>query len=183
MRSSIICSDPPPPIRGFPHSGLFPDGLGAHGNVEEVPIPSLHCAAGLLRYWNAKKPPNGLPDRDAIRPREIASLLPGLLIAERISSDWRYRLVGTDLCVRYGADPTWKTTTEIFDEEAASVRALYDAVIENGEAIIMRLQLTVDGREIVAETVHLPLSAKHGRAPQVLGGAYFSHRPPRRLPF
>jgi len=63
----------------------------------------------LLRYWLAKRGARLLPARRDIDPLEIgAELLPSLVLADLLDrgTHVRFRLVGTGVVKRIGADPT-----------------------------------------------------------------------------
>lgn len=56
----------------------------------------------FLAYWRAKCPPGGLPRRADIDPTEIPRLLAAILLIDVDGGDFRFRLAGQDLVLRYG---------------------------------------------------------------------------------
>jgi hypothetical protein len=65
----------------------------------------------LFEYWNRKRAGEAMPARGDIDPVEIdPDLLPYLLLYEGVQpgSRARYRLVGTEVALQFGRDPTGK---------------------------------------------------------------------------
>jgi hypothetical protein len=91
-------------------AGSFSPMNNAVGNsvspLSEEPIP-----AGLLAYWTARRQASGVADKRDIDPTELEpALLPfiGISEIEAETARIRYRLVGTGIAQRHGADLTGK---------------------------------------------------------------------------
>jgi hypothetical protein len=92
-----------------------------------------HVSA-LRAYWTGKCGGRTMPRRADIKPREILSLLPHVMIVE-IHEPLRFcfRLVGTKICERWGENHTGKWLDELdFDGERANVLAQYALVAQTG---------------------------------------------------
>jgi hypothetical protein len=76
--------------------------------MPNFPLSHPHLLA-LLRYWLGKRGVRALPSRRDIDPVEIGpELLPSLVLADLLDRGTRvrFRLVGTAVVKRLGADPT-----------------------------------------------------------------------------
>jgi hypothetical protein len=70
----------------------------------------------LFEYWDRKRAGEAMPDRGAIDPVEIdPELLPHLLLYEGVQpgSRAKYRMVGTEIALQFGRDPTGKFLDEV----------------------------------------------------------------------
>lgn len=92
-----------------------------------APDPQLEIAgaqlAHLLHYWRSKGGGDRIPARADIDPVELGRHLGHLYMIDVLSSPpcFRYRLVGVDIALAIGADPTG-----LFVDEAMGCEALPD---------------------------------------------------------
>jgi hypothetical protein len=94
----------------------------------ETPV-SLHL--DLFRYWDAKRAGRSMPARRNIDPVEMpATLLPYVVLIDRVGGRFHYRLVGTGVATDLGKDFTggWVGSYGISSEYAAAVLAIYERV-------------------------------------------------------
>ena len=83
---------------------------------EQIQDPRLRT---LLDYWDSKRRDGRLPRRADIDPLEIPSLLPHIMLIDRLAEPerFRYRLVGTAIVeIRQGltpVDPTGRFVDEV----------------------------------------------------------------------
>ena len=164
-------------LRPLHSTGIGPNPeVFGHVRLSCAPAESRHPGARkLIAYCQSKSLGVEPCHQTALRPQEITWLLPYLFIAEPSGGTWRYRLGGTGLVERLGAEFTGKLVGEVFEPETAEmVNQTYRAVVED------RLRLTSWGRCSIfgidqgsAEAVHLPLLARDGRTVLVFGGVFF----------
>ena len=70
----------------------------------------------LFEYWNRKRAGEAMPNRGDVDPVEIdPELLPHLLLYEGVQpgSRSKYRMVGTEVALQFGRDPTGKFLDEV----------------------------------------------------------------------
>jgi hypothetical protein len=74
-----------------------------------------------------------MPARRDLDPEDIVSLLPHLVISERVKDGVRYKLVGAGVCHDLGYDPTGHFAGEYFDAEFyPEIQAVFDKVYDHG---------------------------------------------------
>jgi hypothetical protein len=96
-------------------AGSFSPMNNAVGNSVS-PLSEEPILAGLLAYWTARRQASGVGDKRDIDPTEIEpALLPfiGISEIEAETARIRYRLVGTGIAQRHGADPTGKYLDDV----------------------------------------------------------------------
>jgi hypothetical protein len=96
-------------------AGSFSPMNTAVGNSVS-PLSEEPILAGLLAYWTARRQASGVGDKRDIDPTEIEpALLPfiGISEIEAETARIRYRLVGTGIAQRHGADPTGKYLDDV----------------------------------------------------------------------
>jgi len=128
------------------------------------------CRA-LLDYWLKIRGSKPAPFRADLRPGDIVSLLPNLMILEyRDPGQLIYRLTGTEIVNRMGHDFTGRNLYEIsLPEEADSARYQFDALRAQPCGLILNLLLR-SHRDVafVAELIFLPLSDRDGTINQLV---------------
>lgn len=88
-------------------------GIRATKNPDLSDTPLL---ASFYEFWCAKRLGNSIPHRAAIDPLELKAHLGNLLILEPTDdhTDYRYRLVGTNITTVNGRDYTGWTVRQVF---------------------------------------------------------------------
>lgn len=128
----------------------------------------------LLAYWRGKHDGDRLPSRAAIDPLELRSLVGHLFLVDVAgpTSAWRYRLVGTQIAERAGADGTGKSLDVVFGPQYASpIFRAYQYVITHRVPLRMSGSLRWQRRDYLDyDAVVLPLS-QDGSAVDQLSGA------------
>lgn len=155
--------------------GPNPEVFG-HVRLDCSPAESRNPGARKLIAYCRSKILGAEPCRQTeLRPQEITSLLPYLFIAEPRDGIWRYRLGGTELVERLGAEFTGKSVPEVFEPETAEmVDQAYSTVTRDRVAFSSWGRYFIFGMEQgSAEAVHLPLLARDGRTLLVFGGVFF----------
>jgi hypothetical protein len=113
-------------------------------------------------YWQGKCPQGGLPRRQDIDPLDFpwALGLVCLLDVQRNPLAFRYRLDGTTIAERHGADFTGRTTDEVRpDFYAAMLRKHFSEVTETRRATLHRISLRHAGQAKTYLRLALPLAA------------------------
>jgi hypothetical protein len=168
---------PPERRRGFFRmTGIRSARVTQPGIVEELPEPSHKSLKALHAYWLSKKGSRIAPPRSAIKPAEIASLLPTIALIDVIGEPPRFcfRLFGTGLAAAYGRDLTGKFLDEI-DIDSIDTKILRQAenMVRNCRVRVARDRFTKrDGRHIEYERISLPLSNDGSTVNMILVG-YF----------
>jgi hypothetical protein len=135
----------------------------------------------LVAYWQKKRGGRAMPLRKAIDPLELQRHLGSLVIIECLPglTDFRYRLVGTEIVEAYGRDSTGKTVRELYEtadpEYCACVLAVYHGVA--ARRVMARTRSTlrpVNKSHRLADSLLLPLDGGDGTARWLLSEVLFS---------
>ena len=135
------------------------DGVAATRlSLTEIPSDIL---SRMYAYWLSKCPGEELPSRRDIDPLDFswALGLVCLLDVERYPLTFRYRLDGTTIAERYGADLTGRTIDDVKpDFHAALLRRHFAEVADSGRATAYRISLRYGGQARTYMRLALPLS-------------------------
>ena len=135
------------------------DGVAATRlSLAEIPSDTLRR---MYAYWQSKCPGERLPARSDIDPLDFpwALGLVCLLDVDRYPLTFRYRLDGTTIAERYGADLTGRTTDEIKPEfHADLLRRHFSEVAESGRPTLYRISLRYGGQARTYMRLTLPLA-------------------------
>jgi hypothetical protein len=126
----------------------------------------------LHAYWTGKRGSRAMPRRADIDPSEIPSLLPHVFLADvRDPLRFRFRLVGTAICARWGEDATWKFLDELdLDGEREKVLGQFAAAVRSHRPRFDVEEFVSErGRYLHYRRVLLPLS-EDGENPNMLFG-------------
>ena len=144
------------------------DGQNLRSTVDPVLVDYPDFAA-LRAYWEVKRAGRALPDRSDIDPIELKDHLGNLFIAEPLPdlSDFRYRLVGTNLTWIHGHEYTGRLVSDVFAGEtpelAGAVLALYRKVMRETAVLLCQGILVWRGQERYRfASLHLPLATPDG---------------------
>lgn len=144
--------------------------------VEEVPEPQHPANRALVEYYDSKSGSDGLVGRGDIRPAELATLLPGMFMAEPVDggADMLFRLIGTEIEERTGLSATGRRLTEVYPKGAADdFLAFYRRVISGLERITIQGRLFGIGIDhALFECTLLPVRARDGKSVMVVGGFF-----------
>lgn len=127
------------------------------GSIRQPALDRLHA------YWCGKRVGDRLPGRASVRPEELVSLLPHLLLVDVVDggSTLRYRLVGT--AVAADLDPTGRILQEALPpgEYRNHLLGLYASVIARKAPLYTRHRYRGDRDRPACdvERVFLPLAA------------------------
>jgi hypothetical protein len=137
----------------------------------------------LLACWNAKRGSRALPLRKEVDPVELQRHLGSLNLIECLPdfSDFRYRLIGTNIVQAYGRDSTGKTVRQLYADTDAEycdflLRAYHDVATRT---IIGRIRGTlrpVNKNFRTADSLLLPLDGGDGTVRWILNSVLFDER-------
>lgn len=135
------------------------------GVIEEISAPIHKSLNDLYAYWLAKRGSRIGPSRSAIRPEDLALLLPNLALADVIGDPprFRFRLFGSNLTQAYGEDLTGKFLDQI-DLGSASLKTdvinFCAQIVRECRPQVVRVRFVkqTDGRYLEYERIGLPLS-------------------------
>jgi hypothetical protein len=136
------------------------DGVAATRlSLAEIPSETLRR---MHAYWQSKCRGEQLPARKDIDPLDFpwALGLVCLLDVGRYPLTFRYRLDGTTIAERYGADLTGRTIDEVKPEfHAALLRKHFTEVAESGRPTLYRISLRYGGHARTYMRLALPLAS------------------------
>lgn len=159
-----------------------PVGSVALGTVATV---AKHPAAlELHAYWKVKIGTDGCMERAAFNPMDIPHLLPQIFIAEPSGDEWRFRLVGTDFCRRFGKDVTGLTVREVFGSKTAKIAHTdYASAISTGQPMTSRAcYFDPQNPAAISEAIYLPFRGRDKVTMMILGGVFLLDVAYRRQP-
>lgn len=125
----------------------------------------------LFDFWNKTRGDELVPLAADIDPTKIAPLLKDIAIFEIFGArDIRYRLAGTDVAERLGADPTGKNLLDITAPETVeTVATLFQKMFSQPAGAIVRYENTYNtGKRAPVSSLFLPLAAAQNTQPRVL---------------
>jgi len=128
--------------------------------------------AALYAYWAGKCGDRAMPRRFDIDPAEIRSLLPHIFIAEvHHPLRFRFRLVGSSICERWGENYTGKWLDEMnLDGERTTVLDQFSSVARTGKPRLDVEEFVNEQRRYLHyRRLLLPLS-EDGLTPNLLFG-------------
>lgn len=132
--------------------------------------------ADLLTYWRSKHAGGLPPSRARLDPvAEIPRLVRSLMLIDRPTEGYRFRLIGSEIVTRAGGDGTGKLVKDapypaaILDPWTASM----DSAAQTGEPQLTRLHMKGGGSIL---TLMLPLASTDGGMIEMLLGGAFAER-------
>ena len=130
----------------------------------------------LLAYWNAKRGTRAMPARADIDPLDVPPILPNVVLVD-VTGDpprFRFRVVGTDIVSRYGAEFTGRDLEKVdLGNALGSVRSQYEETVRERLPTYCRHQIeTAAGKLLRYERLLLPLAADGSHVNMLLGGVY-----------
>lgn len=133
------------------------DELAAARAVELLGFGQLNLQ--LARHWLSLWKDGAPPPRDAIKPRDVKNLLPGIAILEmRADRSVLCRLSGSALAMGLGTDPTGKDVIAITPPEFRAARlARYQRVLDGAVSRCVKPHMTRFGTTVLVEDIQLPL--------------------------
>ena len=137
--------------------------------IETIGDPDL---TALYVFWARKCAGRVMPRRGDIDPAEIPALLPLVFLVEiHRPLRFRFRLVGSAICGRWGRDHTGTWLDELeCDGEQTKILQEYAAVAETGTPRLdVEEFINEHGRYLHYRRLLLPLS-EDGRTPDMLFG-------------
>ena len=133
------------------------DELAAARAVELLGFGKLNLQ--LARYWLSEWKDGAPPPRDAIKPRNVKSLLPGIAVLEvRRDGSMICRLAGSAIAMALGIDPTGKDLIALTPLEHRAARlARYNRVLAGAVSRCLKPHITRFNTTIMVEDIQLPL--------------------------
>jgi hypothetical protein len=156
--------------------GAHDEGLG----FDSLSDPRL---LDLYSFWLGNQHDGAIPNKAKFTPEALRPWLGNLTLIEiEATSQYRYRLYGTNFLVRFGVEMTAKTVDSLPSEQASLIRNDYDLVIKHRKPLarrythdfaIMVINYQSDCTETQTwERLILPLSDDEGNIKYLLVGAY-----------
>jgi hypothetical protein len=130
----------------------------------------------LFSFWEKIRGEKAAPNRDDIDLRQIAAIVPNLIMLERdyLHQTFKWRLAGSQISQLYRQH---LTSTDALAGwrgfERDTLKKLFTMVVTRLQPCLVRYLLTTDtGQVIAAELVGLPLLARNGSRFHILGGIF-----------
>lgn len=135
--------------------------------------------ARLLADWLAAGVDGGPPGLSFINPVALQYLLGFLVILDVIEGRFRYRLVGSEIVAKRGADLTGRWMEEHVDPTVGQAAGGSCALAtRTRRPVLQHFRYEVDGRPHGIETLFLPVAAASGEIARILVGQAFSSGAP-----
>lgn len=133
------------------------DELAAARAVELLGFGKLNLE--LARYWLSEWKDGAPPSREAIKPRDVKNLLPGIAVIEmRRDGTVMCRLAGSAIAMGLGIDPTGKDLIAITPPEFRAARlARYNKVLGGAVSRCVKPHRTRFDTTVMIEDIQLPL--------------------------
>lgn len=140
------------------------------GTVEEPGHPDNKA---LLSYWNRHRQERGALARSDFDPLHVPKQLPGLFLAEPVGTDFRFRLVGSQVEERIRRKLTGKTLSDIYADDLARQTAdMYREVASSCTPKILRGHYVEETlKHIEFEALHMAIEFEDGSR-GILGGQF-----------
>lgn len=134
-------------------------------------ILALPDMARLFDIWKNAKGSKSLPSPQDLPPEKLVFCMPNITVTEYLSADHiRYRLVGTDVINRLGADPTDKNILDFTPEKYRPLLGEIYTTILTAPAVLVSLISNKLSTGIVVQVngLHLPMINHDGTANRIL---------------
>lgn len=144
------------------------------GHSPTHPRPeALEALVSLRSYWEALRPPGGLPPRAALDPRSLGAFLGQTFLIQRIGTGLaRFRIAGMGLHDLTGMDPRGMPLSCLFDSEGRQrLQPLLEQVFRAPAILTLGLALKTGWTQppIGARMLLLPVADGEGCATLALG--------------
>lgn len=147
----------------------------------EIPAPvDPHCQA-MAALWRELCPPDGLPARGDFTFERLRAIgvLGNTFVIEPIGAhpdygtDWRYRLMGTNIAWMFGSDPTNIPFSQHFlPDEARVCIDFSNQVAQSRRPVFLIGRLRSGDFSGTLETMSLPILAPDGETVWLLGVSF-----------
>ncbi len=149
--------------------------------ASELPLdpPDDDRLGRLYRHWLGLKGARALPDRARIRPEELGFMLGHLALIDVSPSprEYRFRLVGTAITARRGADLTGQTTAALRPARyRATIDSHFDAACEQRRAVLYHVVLGLDSIKRSFRHIVLPFTSDGGAVDRLMAGVWADNR-------
>jgi hypothetical protein len=129
----------------------------------------------LYHYWLERHVDGRAPGRaDIDPPLQVPQLLPNLILFDRVDSEFRIRLAGSEVVRRGGRDATGRTLNKdmVTYQGIITLIDFLGRVFESGTPMIYSVASSDEGA-FGAIGILLPLMGADGRVEMVLGGVFY----------
>jgi hypothetical protein len=111
-------------------------------------------------YWQSLRGSRAMPARRDLDPAAIKDLLPHVVIVERIADRFRYRLVGTEVVNRIGAENTGRYFDELpaLGAYRAFMTRVYRTVCEDRRAVLSETDYDGAGKAAAIRRLSVPFA-------------------------
>jgi hypothetical protein len=146
--------------------------------IDVKPQPAAEHPRGqeLVRIWAEARAAGQPMTRGDVPSRKLLKLMPHLFLLEPNAdgTDWRFRLAGTAIGRRFGADPTGALISQIYDRRQADDQAaIYKRVVSGNAPHVTQGRIEgIDRQFLKIEFCHLPLLPPGQGLNWLLGGVF-----------
>ncbi|GAK44703.1 conserved protein [Tepidicaulis marinus] len=168
-----------PALFGIKRDKFSLDTIRLYTQVQVLEHPEHQDACYLLEAWQKLRDEDRLLHAKDLPSKAFAALLPRLYLLEpanEAATDWRFRLVGTDIANAFPADPTGRSISELYaPDKVLSNAAVYRDVLRFMRPVFTKGQVEGLDRDYkIMEFIHLPVAIGE-RDDKVLLGGVFEH--------
>ncbi len=140
---------------------------------EELRSPKVRLG---FEYWRTLRGARPFPERDEIKPRDIAAILSHMVLVKLIDggADYQFRIVGDHASRGYGVDLTNRTLSEVatlLPRASRNWSNIFNQVVASRAALAAHVSVGHDAPDVnytEAEVVFLPLGGKEQHVEYVL---------------
>lgn len=125
----------------------------------------------LCEFWDEVRGDRLLPNASDVDPSQIAYILKDIAILDVITEmNIQYRLAGTGIAERMGADPTGNNLIEMTAPETrATVSKILNLIVSHPVGCIATYENIYNtGKRAVIESLYLPLQRGEGQADRIV---------------
>lgn len=166
-----------PALFGIKRDKFSLDTVRLYTQVQVLEHPEHQDACYIMEEWQKLRDEGRLLHAQDLPSKTFARLLPRLYLLEpanEAATDWRFRLVGTDIANAFPANPTGRAISELYaPEKVLSNAAVYRDVLEHLRPVVTKGQVEGLDRDYkIAEFVHLPVAIGEKDERVLLGGVF-----------
>ncbi|PCJ68451.1 MAG: hypothetical protein COA62_14905 [Rhodobiaceae bacterium] len=150
-------------------SGYQIKSVKTPSEIDEVLTQPSHKA--LFEFWTETRKQDLLPLATEIDPSRIPHLLKDIAIFDVLDkTEVRYRLAGTSIAERMGADPTGQNVIEMLSPKTREfISEIIEAIINQPVGVLVKYETVHQGGKRAAlESLYLPLGRTEETSPRVL---------------
>lgn len=165
----------------------LPESLGpGRADLRRLSELSDPVVTSMLDYWKSKRLGKPMPGPDDLNPAEFARYMPNLQLiqVEHQPLDFTYRILGGSMAASFGGNHRGSKVRDLNALRPGLGNLLFELfrlVVERRRPFgVGGMLVSLEGRNVEFEGVHMPLSANGDRVDRILSAS--SHRQAKSQP-